>query len=122
MNIMLVSVTERTREIGIRKALGATSITIKNQFVTEAIIICLIGGLLGILFGALNGQLIEAIVGAVLDSNPEYKDILGNVTVTPSFSAIIVSLVFSTLTGVFFGLYPAGKAAKMNPIDALRYD
>lgn len=122
MNIMLVSVTERTREIGIRKALGAKSRTIKNQFVTEAIIICLIGGLLGIMFGFINGWLIETIVHSVLNSHPEYKDILGNVSVSPSFPAIIVSLIFSTLTGVFFGLYPAGKAAKMNPIDALRYD
>ena len=122
MNIMLVSVTERTREIGIRKALGAKKRTIKQQFVIEAIIICLIGGIIGILVGILNGELAGVIANSVISSNPDYADILGDIQIVPSVGAIIISLVFSTLTGVFFGLYPAGKAAKMNPIDALRYD
>ncbi len=122
MNIMLVSVTERTREIGIRKALGAKKKTIKGQFVTEAIIICLIGGIIGILIGLLNGEIVAIIANKVVASQPDYADLLGNVSISPSIGGIIISLIFSTLTGVFFGLYPAGKAAKMNPIDALRYD
>jgi len=122
MNIMLVSVTERTREIGVRKALGAKKRAIKRQFVTEAIIICLIGGIIGILIGLLNGEIIGIVANMIIKSEPSYSEILGNVTIQPSFGAIIISLIFSMLTGVFFGLYPASKAAKMNPIDALRYD
>ena len=122
MNIMLVSVTERTREIGIRKALGAKKSLIKKQFVMEAVIICLIGGVIGIVIGILNGELAGLIADHFVASSPEYAEILGEITVVPSLSAIVVSIIFSTLTGVFFGIYPAGKAAKMNPIDALRYD
>ena len=107
MNIMLVSITERTREIGTRKALGATNTSIRTQFIVEAIIICLIGGAIGILFGVLGGKLAASILGY---------------PASPSITSIIVSLLFSMATGVFFGYYPANKAAKMNPIDALRYE
>lgn len=107
MNIMLVSVTERTREIGTRKALGATNSSIRTQFIVEAMIICLIGGFIGVVFG---------IVGGILASN-----LLGY-PAEPSITGIIVSLLFSMGIGVFFGYYPANKAAKMNPIDALRYE
>lgn len=107
MNIMLVSITERTREIGTRKALGATNTSIRIQFIVEAIIICLIGGAIGIVFGVLSGQLAAKILGY---------------PASPSITSIIVSLLFSMATGVFFGYYPANKAAKMNPIDALRYE
>lgn len=107
MNIMLVSVTERTREIGTRKALGAKNSSIRTQFIVEAMIICLIGGMIGVTIGILGG------VGA--------SKLLGY-PAKPSISGIIVSLIFSMTIGVFFGYYPANKASKMNPIDALRYE
>lgn len=107
MNIMLVSVTERTREIGIRKALGAKNKAIRTQFLVESMIICLIGGIIGILLGAGLGS----IAGLLLKR-----------TVLPSWSAVAVAVGFSMLIGLFFGSYPASKAAKMNPIDALRYE
>lgn len=107
MNIMLVSITERTREIGTRKALGATNTSIRIQFIVEAIIICLIGGAIGIVLGVMGGKFAAGILGY---------------PASPSISSIIVSLLFSMATGVFFGYYPANKAAKMNPIDALRYE
>lgn len=107
MNIMLVSITERTREIGTRKALGAKNSSIRTQFIVEAMIICLIGGVFGIILG---------VSGGVFASN-----LLGY-PARPSISAIFISLIFSMTIGVFFGYYPANKAAKMNPIDALRYE
>lgn len=107
MNIMLVSITERTREIGTRKALGATNGYIRMQFIIEAVVICVIGGILGILLGLGMGA-----VGAKL---------LG-FAAAPSVSSIVGSIAFSMAIGIFFGYYPANKAAKMNPIDALRYE
>lgn len=107
MNIMLVSITERTREIGTRKALGAKNSSIRMQFIVEAMIICLIGGIFGVILG---------VGGGVLASN-----LLGY-PARPSISGIVVSLIFSMSIGIFFGYYPANKAAKMNPIDALRYE
>ena len=122
MNIMLVSVTERTREIGVRKALGAKKSAIKMQFVIEAIIICLFGGIIGIIIGILNGELVGIVANVIMKNYPQYSEVLGKIHIVPSVGAIVISVIFSMLTGVFFGLYPAGKAAKMNPIDALRYD
>lgn len=107
MNIMLVSVTERTREIGIRKAIGATTKTILIQFLTESIIVASIGGIIGLTLGYVGAQIAGLIAG-----------------ITPSISALTVILVilFSSSIGIFFGIYPARKAASLNPIDALRYE
>ena len=107
MNIMLVSVTERTREIGTRKALGAKNKHIRMQFIVEAIIICLIGGVIGILLGLGLGTL-----GALALGFPA--------AVSPAI--IFLCVLFSMLVGIFFGSYPAGKAAKLDPIEALRYE
>ncbi len=107
MNIMLVSITERTREIGTRKALGATNGSIRLQFITESMIMCLIGGAIGVVLGLGMGS-----AGAKAMGYPA----------APSITSIIGSLLFSLAIGVFFGYYPANKAAKMNPIDALRYE
>lgn len=122
MNIMLVSITERTREIGVRKALGAQNSSIRIQFVIEAIIICLVGGIIGIIIGILNGLIIGELASYIVTTSyPDYMDII-TISVSPSLSAIAIAVIFSMLTGVFFGYYPANKAAKMNPIDALRYE
>lgn len=107
MNIMLVSVTERTREIGTRKALGAKNSSIRAQFIVEAIIICLIGGILGLILGIVAGIAMSNYLGY---------------PAMPSIGGIIISLVFSMGIGLFFGYFPANKAAQMNPIDALRYE
>jgi len=112
MNIMLVSVTERTREIGLRKALGARRKDILIQFLTESSLLSLIGGLLGIGLG----WLIAFIVGRVAAAS--------NTPFTPSIGldAILLATVFSTAVGLFFGLYPANRAASLEPVEALRYE
>ena len=107
MNIMLVSVTERTREIGTRKALGAKGSHIKMQFIVESIIICSIGGILGIALGLGLGEIGAKAMGFVN-------------TVSPV--VIMISFSFSMFIGVFFGYYPAKKAAELDPIEALRYE
>ena len=111
MNIMLVSVAERTREIGIRKSLGAKTLAILWQFLIESGLISLTGGVIGIVLGYLFSLLISAII-----------KVAGGVTVLPEFNIIMIFAVaaFSMGIGIFFGWYPARKAAKMNPIDALR--
>ncbi len=122
MNIMLVSITERTREIGVRMALGAKRKIIRQQFVIEAIVLCLIGGVIGILIGVGIGALLGQVAGFIIQNMyAEYSSYI-IMEVHPSATAILLSLFFSMLTGVFFGYYPANKAAKMEVIDALRYE
>ncbi len=112
MNIMLVSVTERTREIGIRKALGAKTKSIMAQFLAESVIITLIGGIIGILVGIGGANLIAGIASSISTSF-SFKPAV-------SIQAVLIATLFSSVVGIFFGIYPARKAAKMNPIDALR--
>ena len=107
MNIMLVSVTERTREIGVRMAVGATEKAVQMQFLSEAVVMSLIGGAIGLVFGMLGSVLIARI--------------LQWPTAVP-LSAILIAFVFSACVGIFFGYYPAWKAASLDPIAALRYE
>jgi putative ABC transport system permease protein len=107
MNIMLVSVTERTREIGIRKAVGAKNKDILVQFLIESIVLSIIGGIIGIAFAV--------AVSFILN---RFTILTTAVTAMP----IILALSFSTVVGIFFGIYPAMRAARLNPIDALRYE
>ena len=118
MNIMLVSVTERTREIGIRKSLGAKQKDIRGQFVIEAGTTSAVGGVLGIVFGLLLARAATIAVGAIMSSS------MNGITFSavPTLSDIAVSFGVSVGIGVLFGYLPANKAAKLNPIDALRYD
>ena len=107
MNIMLVSVTERTREIGIRKALGAKTGTILLQFLTESVILCAIGGTIGLIIGVTGALSVAAYI---------------NIPIRMQFSTIAIAVGFSSAIGIFFGIYPARRAAKMHPIEALRRD
>ncbi len=116
MNIMLVSVTERTREIGIRKAVGATEGNILLQFLVEAVVVSVTGGVLGILFVALISYAVSTLGGRFA--------LFGGATISAqiSLSAVLLAVGFSIAIGLFFGIYPARRAARLNPIDALRYE
>jgi macrolide transport system ATP-binding/permease protein len=107
MNIMLVSVTERTREIGLRKAIGANNKDIMTQFLIEAVLMSLIGGLAGVILGSGSAVIITLVA---------------KWSVRVSLSSIILSTVFSLVIGVVFGLWPARQASRLNPIEALRYE
>ena len=107
MNIMLVTVVERTREIGIRKALGATPKTIRSQFLVEATVLSIFGGVIGIIFGVVVSYVVASAAGWTLYF---------------SIGAIVLSLAFSSAVGIFFGWYPAAKAAALDPIEALAYE
>ena len=107
MNIMLVSVTERTREIGLRKALGASHRAIMLQFIVEAILLCIIGGMIGVILGT-----------SILFLFASFNDW----PFALPLSAITGSIVFSAMVGLFFGIWPAKKAAKLDPAISLRYE
>jgi putative ABC transport system permease protein len=107
MNIMLVSVTERTREIGLRMAVGARARDILTQFLVEAVTLSLIGGIIGILLGIGGSNLISALA--------EWRTVLAP-------SSIVVAFGFAAAIGIFFGFYPARKASRLDPIEALRYE
>jgi putative ABC transport system permease protein len=107
MNIMLVSVTERTREIGVRKALGATQANILMQFLIEAVVLCLLGGIIGILFGAGTAVLLRTAFGW---------------TTSVGLSSVVVAFFFAAAVGVGFGVWPARRAAALDPIESLRYE
>jgi ABC-type antimicrobial peptide transport system permease subunit len=112
MNIMLISVTERTREIGLRKAVGANTLNILSQFLVEAVTITLLGGIIGIIIGVLISFIIS--VGANL-LGYEWEFIV-------SITSIVLAVTVSTAVGLVFGLYPASKASKLDPVEALRYE
>jgi len=107
MNIMLVSVTERTREIGVRKALGATRVNILLQFVVEAVVLCIAGGVIGILGGSLGAFALSRLMH-------------WNTLISPA--AVVLAFCFSAAIGLFFGIWPAQQAAALDPIEALRYE
>ena len=107
MNIMLVSVTERTREIGIRMASGATELDIRRQFIIEAVVLSLVGGVLGIVVGVILSGAVARVLGW-----PRFVSVW----------ALTVAVIFSMAVGIFFGYYPAGKAAQLDPLEALRYE
>jgi putative ABC transport system permease protein len=107
MNIMLVSVTERTREIGIRMAIGARPRDILLQFLVEAVVICMVGGVIGIAIAAATASAITAS---------------GKFTVIVTLGAILIACGFSTVVGIFFGFYPARRASRLLPVDCLRYE
>jgi putative ABC transport system permease protein len=107
MNIMLVTVTERTREIGVRKALGATRMNILSQFIVESLVLCLLGGAVGVTLGSGVAALLTSVLGW---------------QVRVSFTAVMMALGFSAAVGLFFGIWPARKASRLDPIEALRYE
>ena len=114
MNIMLVSVTERTREIGIRKAMGAKPGHLLFQFVAEAVILSLVGGSVGVIFGVGFGMGIEALISSLAGDTP--------FTSVVSYQSVLWALLFASSIGLFFGVYPAFRASRLDPVEALRYE
>jgi putative ABC transport system permease protein len=113
MNMMLTTVTERTREIGLRKSLGAHTTDITRQFLAESIALCLIGGLFGIIFGYLMAMALAGIV-SIVQPDVSFMPALGA-------GAIAIAVGVCALIGIVFGFYPARRAAKMDPVESLRY-
>jgi putative ABC transport system permease protein len=107
MNIMLVSVTERTREIGLRLAVGARGSDVLTQFLVESVVLCLVGGAIGVALGFVSAAVLQSLTGW---------------QTAVSLPAVMLALAFSVAVGVFFGLYPARKAAALDPIEALRHE
>ena len=107
MNIMLVSVTERTREVGVRKALGATPFKIRQQFIIEAIVVCLLGGIAGVILGVIAGNLLAGVM---------------NMAFVLPWLWMVVGLVVCVGVGLLSGYYPANKASKLDPIESLRFE
>ena len=107
MNILLVSVTERTREIGLRMAIGARRVHVLLQFLAEAVLLSLVGGVAGIIFGVVVSGILSMVAGWPTPISP---------------MAILGGFAFSAAVGIFFGYYPARKAARLDPIEALRYE
>ncbi|HUK62135.1 MAG TPA: FtsX-like permease family protein, partial [Dongiaceae bacterium] len=107
MNIMLIAVTERTREIGVRKALGATQVNILLQFLIEALVLCMLGGVTGILLGAGASVLLRTTFHWSTSVGP---------------SSVVIAFLFAAAVGIVFGVWPARRAAALDPIDALRYE
>ncbi len=124
MNIMLVSVTERTREIGVRKALGATKTNVLSQFLTESVVFSQIGGVIGILTGSLLGNIVSVLMSAppILPWNNEVAILQTPVIDFTALQMNITALIFCSFIGIIFGVYPAWKAANLDPIEALRYE
>ncbi len=119
MNIMLVTVTERTREIGIRMAIGARKRDIISQFLIESAVISCMGGAIGIVFGCIGSAIWGKSMFGGMEDNP-FMPVVDTFLVTPSISLIVGAFLFSALLGIVFGIYPANKAASMQPVDALR--
>ena len=118
MNIMLVSVTERTREIGIRMAIGARKRDIIGQFLVEASVVSCCGGIIGIILGCFLSAILGNLLLAQTQNN--YMPTVDQFTVLPSLGLVIGAFLFSALLGIIFGLYPANKASNLQPVDALR--
>lgn len=113
MNMMLVAVSERTREIGLRKALGAKSVNILSQFLMEAVILCGVGGVIGIGLGMFAGEGMAILAVKIAKIVPKWPAVI-------STQWILISVSFSAMIGILFGLYPAVKASSLSPIEALR--